>query len=308
MGVDLSPRAVCFARFNALLNGIDNCSFVVGDLYGPVAGQRFERVLANPPFVACPELGTLLFRDGGRSGEEVLGRLVAGCEEHLTRGGTVVIRTDLVEHAGERYHDKLRQWLGGGAGFQAITLEASRIDPFTYAAYHNDHLSGDGAAWQDEVFRWIDSYLDEGVVAMRAGFIVLGRRGSGPFLGQALPVGDSFGRHSSLERLADDLLRRQERLAELDRDNTRLELACEPGLVELHPSDGGWPDAAHLGYGLVRLVRLLEEAHAEGLTAAALLEVLKRDRPEGEPEAAREPCDTFAELFVAGYVRPRPAV
>lgn len=50
-GVDLSPDAVRCARANALLNGLeDRIEIRSGDLFGPVAGERFELVLWNPPF------------------------------------------------------------------------------------------------------------------------------------------------------------------------------------------------------------------------------------------------------------------
>lgn len=49
--VDINPHAVRCARINALLNELDDLIEVVqGDLFAPVAGQRFDLVLFNPPF------------------------------------------------------------------------------------------------------------------------------------------------------------------------------------------------------------------------------------------------------------------
>jgi methylase of polypeptide subunit release factors len=50
IGVDIDPRAVACARRNAAMNGVANVRFVVGDGYGPVAGQRFDLIISNPPF------------------------------------------------------------------------------------------------------------------------------------------------------------------------------------------------------------------------------------------------------------------
>ncbi len=66
VGVDVNPRAVRFARANARMNGIDNATFVEGDLFGPVAGRRFDLVIANPPFVAAPP-GERRFVSGRRA-------------------------------------------------------------------------------------------------------------------------------------------------------------------------------------------------------------------------------------------------
>ena len=50
---DLSERALAFARFNAALNGCD-WDVAPGSMLDPVAGERFELVVSNPPFVITP--------------------------------------------------------------------------------------------------------------------------------------------------------------------------------------------------------------------------------------------------------------
>src|SRR5207248_1145451 len=53
IGVDVSPRAIAFARWNAALNGVaERCEFRRGDLYAPLRAEeedaRFDLILANP--------------------------------------------------------------------------------------------------------------------------------------------------------------------------------------------------------------------------------------------------------------------
>jgi len=51
VAVDLNPAAVRCARINALLNEVeDRVEVRQGDLFAPVAGERFDVVLCNPPF------------------------------------------------------------------------------------------------------------------------------------------------------------------------------------------------------------------------------------------------------------------
>lgn len=51
IGVDINPEAVRCARANAALNGVaDRCEIRHGNLFEPVAGERFDLVLFNPPF------------------------------------------------------------------------------------------------------------------------------------------------------------------------------------------------------------------------------------------------------------------
>src|SRR5207247_2324413 len=48
VAADITPRAAHFARFNALLNSRPNVEIAVGDLYDPVAGRTFDRIVAHP--------------------------------------------------------------------------------------------------------------------------------------------------------------------------------------------------------------------------------------------------------------------
>ena len=49
--VDITARAVHFARFNRLLNRCPNVEPVQGDLYDPVPDRTFDRIAAHPPSV-----------------------------------------------------------------------------------------------------------------------------------------------------------------------------------------------------------------------------------------------------------------
>ena len=48
--VDVSRRAALNARINGWLNGV-RVRAVRGDLFGAVSGERFDLILANPPYV-----------------------------------------------------------------------------------------------------------------------------------------------------------------------------------------------------------------------------------------------------------------
>ncbi len=52
VAVDSNPAAVECARINAETNGVnDRVEIRLGDLFEPVAGERFDLVLCNPPFL-----------------------------------------------------------------------------------------------------------------------------------------------------------------------------------------------------------------------------------------------------------------
>jgi release factor glutamine methyltransferase len=91
--VDVSRRA----RVNAILNGRLNGVRVRarrGDLFAPVEGERFDLILANPPYVPGPDLphaGPARAWEGGFDGRAVLDRICAQARAHLAPDGAVLV-------------------------------------------------------------------------------------------------------------------------------------------------------------------------------------------------------------------------
>jgi hypothetical protein len=141
VGVDISSRAVNFSRLNAMLNDAWNAVFVEGDLYSPVGGERFDLILANPPFVPSP-VYQLTYRDGGPSGADVLRRIVAALPDFLTTDGTAQIVTHIAEREGEPYLERIRRWLGG-ANFNLHSLRLGEEDIVDYAMSHTKRTFGE---------------------------------------------------------------------------------------------------------------------------------------------------------------------
>lgn len=92
---DLSWRSVAAAWCNSRC-----CTVPVhvrrGNLFEPVRGQRFDLVLANPPYV--PTISAQLPRhraarswDAGTTGRSLLDRICDGVEQILTETGTVLV-------------------------------------------------------------------------------------------------------------------------------------------------------------------------------------------------------------------------
>ena len=110
VSVDINPRALDFARMNGMLNGVlERMEFHLGSLYEPVAGQRFDVILANPPFVPNPEY-EVLFRDGGVQGEDILHIILRDAPDHLSDGGILQIMTEIIYHDERGPVEKVRRW------------------------------------------------------------------------------------------------------------------------------------------------------------------------------------------------------
>ena len=100
--VDISPAALDVARSNAARLGA-TVRFLAGDWFAPLAGERFDLIVSNPPYVAAgdPHLrrdglpfepqGALTDGVSGGDGMACIAHLVAHAVAHLTPGGALRI-------------------------------------------------------------------------------------------------------------------------------------------------------------------------------------------------------------------------
>jgi release factor glutamine methyltransferase len=93
--VDVSGRAVVTIRLNAALNRV-RVRAVRGDLFAALAGERFDAVVSNPPYVpaptdALPTSGPERAWEAGRDGRALLDRICAEAPAHLRPGGVLLV-------------------------------------------------------------------------------------------------------------------------------------------------------------------------------------------------------------------------
>jgi release factor glutamine methyltransferase len=96
--VDASAAALEVARRNATRAGVDNIEFLQGGWYQPLAGRRFDAIVANPPYLAAddPHLPALAHEPAGAliagpTGLEALEEITAGAPGRLHPGGIVIL-------------------------------------------------------------------------------------------------------------------------------------------------------------------------------------------------------------------------
>jgi release factor glutamine methyltransferase len=101
VATELSPAAAAIARKNAARNGVeDRVDVREGDLFGPVAGERFDLITANPPYIASAIVPTLssevrrepvIALDGGPDGLAFYDRVCPEAMAHLLPGGALIV-------------------------------------------------------------------------------------------------------------------------------------------------------------------------------------------------------------------------
>lgn len=100
VAVDVSPDALTIARSNATQLNLDNVRFVRGDWFNGLAGERFDLIVSNPPYVASGDShltqGDLRFEpsialtDGG-DGTHCLRSIIGSAPAYLMPGGMIMV-------------------------------------------------------------------------------------------------------------------------------------------------------------------------------------------------------------------------
>jgi hypothetical protein len=188
VGIDVNPRAIEFASAGAALSGIHNVDWRLGDLFEPVEGERFDLVVANPPFVLAPK-PKLVFRDSPEPGDEISRKVVSEIPRFLTDGGYGHVLCNWVHRPGEDVSAAPRLWLDG-SGCDVWLLHYVTEDVLPYATGWNRDLAADTSVFASELELWLESFAAEGIESVATGVIVLRRRdGANWFRADEMPYG-----------------------------------------------------------------------------------------------------------------------
>jgi methylase of polypeptide subunit release factors len=175
VATDVNTRALVLARATADVNGV-RLDVREGSLFEPVASERFDLVVTNPPFVVSPPDGDrLVYRDSGLPGDEVVRRVVAEAPGHLAPGGVAQVLANWVHVAGQPWEERLTRWLDD-TGCDAWVVQREVADP---AEYVELWLRDAGRHHDPDYTRRYDAWLgwleDQGVVGVGFGWLTLRR-------------------------------------------------------------------------------------------------------------------------------------
>lgn len=214
VAVDVSTRAVRFAKLNARLNGVGNVDCREGSLFQPVRDCVFELLVANPPFVVSPGI-EYVFRDGGAAGDAISEAVVSQAPGFLREGGFAHVLSNWILRGGDGWEDAPRRWIEG-RGCDAWLLHYQTEDPLSYAEKWNQHLrAADPDGFVETLERWVGHYRRQGIDAIATGAVVLrSREGRNWVRADEMPLGPSgsagdhvlrvFEAHDFLQGIRDD--------------------------------------------------------------------------------------------------------
>ena len=103
-GGDRSPEALALAQRNAERHSV-RVTLCEGSLFEPFAGQRFDLIVSNPPYIPTADLEALqpevrefeprAALDGGADGLDFYRLITSAAREHLTSGGCLLFEVGI---------------------------------------------------------------------------------------------------------------------------------------------------------------------------------------------------------------------
>lgn len=323
VATDISERALALARFTAVLNDVDDrIEFRSGSLYEPVRGERFDRIVSNPPFVITPRtdgVPNYEYRDGGLVGDGIVEQVVRGAADHLEPGGIAQFLANWEYRDGADGLDRVVDWLAD-TGLEYWIIEREQQDPSEYAeTWIRDGGTRPGTAEFEALHAaWLDDFAQRRVGSIGFGYVLLRRpeAGRAPTLtraerrhGAAGENPGGLGGHLELVLEASDLV------DALDDDGLRaLALEVAPDVTEerhhwpgaeqptviLLRQGGGFGRIVDAGTAIAALVGAADGTLPLGVLSDAIADLLEVDAAALWREVAPE----VRELVHDGMLRP----
>jgi methylase of polypeptide subunit release factors len=174
VATDLNPRALTLARLTADLNGVE-VDLRHGDLYAPVAGERFDLVVTNPPYVLSPPTGErLTYREGTRSSDGLVEAVVRQGAEHLTEGGVLQVLANWAHVRGQDWADRVGGWLVPGLDVHVVEREV--LDPYAYVELWLADAGLTGAPdYRERYAAWCAYFEELGIEGVGMGWLLARR-------------------------------------------------------------------------------------------------------------------------------------
>ncbi len=176
VGLDINERALSMGRFAAQLSGIDNIDFRYSDFFSAVEGEKFDLIVANPPFVISPE-SDFHYRDGGLGGDRVTETVIRNAGAYLEEGGISLTVCEWASLKGNSANERMQQWTAGNGCDVWITY-GTPIEPSRYALtwMQGDQRTLSLAEYAKKYDRWIAHYEALGMESMQTGLVAMRKR------------------------------------------------------------------------------------------------------------------------------------
>jgi methylase of polypeptide subunit release factors len=172
VATDINPRALAMARVNAAINGIENVEFRAGEAYEPVAGESFDLVVSQPPFVGKPTgASDAAYLFGGVRGDELARHILEETSGHLTPHGRALVLS--------QSPDDWRATVPADARVLLLRYPAADVDVHC-ALYASAESDRDPGAYSERFAVWRDHLEKLGIRTLQTTLTVIQRDPDAP--------------------------------------------------------------------------------------------------------------------------------
>jgi len=175
IATDVNARALAFTELNAALNELTNVECRAGSLFEPVAGESFDLITCNAPYVVSPER-RWVYRDSGFHADGVSERVVEEAAAHLAEGGFAAVLVSWLAEDEDEPDERVVEW-AERTGCDSWILSTWDSDPLSHANEWNAHLAGEEL--EDALDEWVGYFEDLGVRWISEGAVLLHKRAGG---------------------------------------------------------------------------------------------------------------------------------
>jgi methylase of polypeptide subunit release factors len=321
VATDISARALRLAALNLELNEIGGVELRLGSMFEPIAGERFDHIVSNPPFVITPRtdgVPSYEYRDGGMVGDELVATFVRECGEHLNPGGVAQLLGNWEYHGTGDGLQRVRDWADAStAPLDAWVIERDVEDAVRYAeTWIRDGGTRPGTPGFERLLAaWLDDFEERGVRSVGFGYVLLRRTEGTPTLrrferlhaslgtneaGLGVHLGEALAAHDLQAALDDDELSRLRLTTPGDVTEERhLWPGADAPTAILLRQGAGFGRAVSVGTGEAALVGACDGELTVGAIVAALAQLLEVD----ERALRHELLTSVRGLLVDGFLR-----
>lgn len=324
VATDVHARALQFAEATMRANGVTNVDLREGAWFEPVAGERFDRIVANPPFVVgLPEVGHV-YRDSGLDLDGATELVLGETPAHLAEGGRAFILGSWVHVLDQPWQARVASWLPPRS-VNAWVLQRDVVDPGMYVSTwlrdeSVDPRSGEGI---DRTLQWLDHFGEHDVHAVGFGWVLLEDIGDAPseitceeltqpFTDPLGPEAEEYfvrtgwlrGKNRDAILDASYLMRPSVALEDIKLADADLGMGFRAETLRITRTDG--PRFSHtVDSGMVSL---LSGLHPDGLSLRDVVGLYAVshgvDKPEDVDKLEADAADAVADLIRHGLVLP----
>ena len=175
VATDVNRRALAATALTCALNDV-SVELREGSLYEPVADERFDLIISNPPYVmAPPDRAALTYREGGFRGDGLVREVVQGAVTRLAPDGLLQVLGNWAHPADGDWAERLAGWVAG-TGCDLHVVEREVLDPTEYVElWLADAGLIDSDEYRHRYVEWLDYLAAEGIAAIGMGWIMVRR-------------------------------------------------------------------------------------------------------------------------------------